>query len=92
VRTASQIKQRGRLRIRRELEERGIDKATVGDALAALPADDDTAAIRRFLTRRRAPARPDPATRRRLFQQLLRRGFDAGAIARVLGRADRDEE
>lgn len=92
VRTASVIKHRGRLRIRRELEARGIDRALVGEALEALPVEDDTAAIRQFLTRRRVPARPDPATRRRLFQQLLRRGFDAGSIARALGGRDEDDE
>jgi regulatory protein len=92
VRTASLVKHRGRLRIRRELEARGIDKVLIGEALAELPADDDAAAIRVFLARRRAPARPDPAMRRRLFQQLLRRGFDSVAIARALGRGDRDDE
>jgi regulatory protein len=38
VRAASQIKHRGRLRIRRELEARGVEKAVIAQALADLRA------------------------------------------------------
>jgi regulatory protein len=84
VRTAARLKQRGRLRIRRELEARGIPKAIAADALAALPAEDDLAAIRRLIARKPLPPDASPAERRRLFSQLLRRGFEAGAIAKAL--------
>jgi regulatory protein len=88
VRTASRIKGRGRLRIQRELEARGLDRGTIRQALGDLPASEETAALERFLQRRRVPARLAAADRRRLFQQLLRRGFAADLIARELTARD----
>jgi regulatory protein len=84
VRTASGVKGRGRLRIARELEARGVDPAIARDALAGLDADDDAAALERVLSRKRLPAHLSMADRRRIFQQLLRRGFSAELIARAL--------
>jgi regulatory protein len=86
LRRAATIKGRGRLRIQRELEARGIDRALIRDLLAGLSADDETSAIERFLARKRLPARLGHADRRRLVQQLLRRGFPADAIAAALRR------
>ena len=91
ARTASQIKHRGRLRIRRELEARGIDRALVAQVLAELPEADEAAAIEKFLLRKRLPQTLDPSARRRLFGQLLRRGFSADAISRALRRHESDE-
>jgi regulatory protein len=90
VRAASRIKRRGRLRIERELIARGVDRSVVHDAVAELAPDDDLAAIRQILVRKRVPARLDQAARRRLFQHLMRRGFSADAISKVLG--SRDDE
>lgn len=84
VRVASALKGRGRHRIERELEHRGVDKAIIREALATLPAADETASIRRFLERKKLPARLSPAEHRRLFGQLIRRGFSADLIARVI--------
>jgi regulatory protein len=91
VRLASQVKGRGRLRIRRELEARGIAAEVVRAAVDEIPADDDVRAIRQYLARKRVPTHPLPHERRRLFQQLLRRGFPAAAITSVL-RMSGDEE
>jgi regulatory protein len=91
VRSASHIKRRGRHRIERELVARGIDRATVSHALGALSADDDVAAIRQVLLRKRVPAKLDQAARRRIFQHLMRRGFSADAISKVLGQRPDDE-
>jgi len=89
VRVASTLKGRGRLRISRELEQRGVDRAIIRDALAALPVDDETAAIRRFLDKKHLPVRLSPAEHRRVFGQLVRRGFSADLIAKALrGRGD----
>lgn len=91
VRTAARIKGRGRERIRRELEARGIAPADIRDALAQVTADDDLEAIERLLVRRRVP-RPVPRElRRRLFQQLLRRGFPPPLVARALDFDPTDE-
>ena len=92
VRVASTLKGRGRLRISRELEQRGIDRAIIRDALAALPVDDEAAAIRRFLDRKHLPARLNPAEHRRVFGQLVRRGFSADLIAKALRARGSSEE
>jgi regulatory protein len=84
VRVASTLKGRGRHRIERELEHRGVDKAIIREALATLPAAGEAAAIRRFLERKKLPARLSPAEHRRLFGQLMRRGFSADLIAKVI--------
>ena len=55
-----------------------------GMPLAELTPEDEEAQIRRILKAKRAPTEPDPATRRKLFQHLMRRGFSTDAIARVL--------
>jgi regulatory protein len=90
VRTASQVKGRGRLRIARELEARGIGRPLVARVLATVAPGDERAAILEILRRKHFPASPAPAERRRMFQHLLRRGFSSDAIARALGRADDD--
>ena len=62
VRTASRIKGRGRLRIHRELEARGIEQAVVREVLAELSPKTSVDAIRALLarkTRRRAPDAAD---------------------------------
>lgn len=82
---AIRVKGRGRLRIRRELEARGLSRAVVDAALAHVaPAADELAAIRRVLARRRVHAHSSPADRRRAVQHLLRRGFPAEAIRQAL--------
>jgi regulatory protein len=91
VRVASSLKGRGRLRIARELEARGVAKATIREVLEGLPAEDEQASIRRFLARKRLPARLSPPEHRRLFAQLIRRGFSADVIAKVI-REPRDAE
>jgi regulatory protein len=87
VRTAARIKGRGRHRIERELTARGIAKDVARDLLRDLTPQAEVEAIGRILTRKRIPPRPDPATRRRLFRHLLRRGFSSEAVAKAL-RAD----
>jgi regulatory protein len=90
VRTAARIKGRGRHRIEHELAVRGIAKDVVRDLLREITPEAEVSAIRRILTRKRIPPRPDPATRRRLFQHLLRRGFSSDAVAKAL-RTDKGE-
>lgn len=84
IRVASRVKGRGRLRIARELETRGVAADLIREALDALPEEEDAEAIERILSRRNVPARMSMADRRKLFQQLLRRGFPSDAIARAL--------
>lgn len=84
VRVASRVKGRGRLRIARELDARGIDADIVRETLAALPEEEDAEALARILSRRNVPPRLSMAERRKVFQQMLRRGFPSDAIARAL--------
>jgi SOS response regulatory protein OraA/RecX len=84
VRTASRLKGRGRRRIQHELEARGFSRDVVREALAEIPPDDDLDAIRRFVDRKRRTLDDTPQGRRRLFNQLVRRGFSAEMISRVL--------
>jgi regulatory protein len=84
VRTASSVKGRGRHRIRRELEARGVDAAIAEQATALLGGDDEAAAIERLIDRKTHGRPLEPNDRRRLFQHLLRRGFSADAIGKAL--------
>jgi regulatory protein len=92
VRLASRVKGRGRLRIRRELEARGITRDVAQSAVGELSADDDLKTIRRYLEKKRVGAGSPPSERRRVFQQLVRRGFPADAIAKALRMDDDDEQ
>ncbi len=84
VRVASNLKGRGRHRIERELEQRGVDRGIIREVLAGLLVADEVASIRRFLERKRLPDRLSPAEHRRTFGQLMRRGFSADLIASAL--------
>lgn len=84
VRVAASVKGRGRLRIARELEARGVDKTIVREAMATLPPEDETEGIRRILSRKSLPRHLTAQDHRRIFGQLLRRGFSADLIARVI--------
>jgi regulatory protein len=84
VRTASRLKGRGRLRIQRELEARGFSRDLAREALAEIPPDEDVNAIKRFIERRSRSLDDSPAGRRKLFSQLLRRGFSSAMISKVL--------
>jgi regulatory protein len=84
VRRASQVKGRGRVRIERELAARGMSSEIVSEALSAMADEDEAAALERILVRKHVPAQLSMPERRRLFQQLMRRGFRADAIARAL--------
>lgn len=84
IRVASELKGRGRMRIRQELMARGIAKSIAEALLKDIPSADETAAIRRFLDRKRFPADPTSKERQRVFQQLLRKGFPADAIGKAL--------
>jgi len=92
VRTARDIKGRGRLRIERELIQRGIASSLAHELVASLPAEDEQAQLARILARKRLPARLSLPERRRLFQHLLRRGFPAEAISKALRSRGQEEE
>jgi regulatory protein len=94
VRTASRVKGRGKLRIRRELEARGLDAEVIREAIGDVPESDETAAIAKFVARKRPRDGMTLAARQRLFRQLLQRGFPSTLISRALrsSGAESDED
>jgi regulatory protein len=91
IRTSSRIKSRGKLRIARELEARGISRTLVRELTAGLSADDESASLARVIARMRVPATMDRQTRQRIFGRLLRRGFSPDAISKALRFQDQEE-
>lgn len=91
VRVASQVKGRGRLRIRQELMARGVDRHVADAALAGHAASDEAAALAKVLARKRLPSDLPQDQRRKLFQQLMRRGFSPEAIRTALKGGPDDE-
>jgi len=91
VRTAAAVKGRGRVRIARELQARGVPRAIIDEAMTGVARDDEIASIRKILSRKRWPANPSRLERQRMYRHLLGRGFPADLIGRALGRGDEDE-
>jgi regulatory protein len=80
---------RGPLRVRAELRARGITAEQADEALAAaFPPEDDDERLRRAAERLTGdgPMPADPAARERLARRLLRAGFPAGAVRRLIER------
>jgi regulatory protein len=86
VRTALSVKGRGRLRIRRELHEMGIDGDVAASALAEAFGDvDERALVRQALQKKlRGGTITTAAEYARVFQSLMRQGFPPGTVAAVL--------
>ena len=73
-------------RLRAELRARGVDPALADAALGALDPADALERARAVAARRRSALRGDDAIRAaaRLRDHLLRRGYPAGVVARVV--------
>ena len=91
VRTAANVKRRGRVRIARELTARGLDRDAVEAAMTELDPADEASAIRKVLVAKRWPARPSLKERQKMFRHLMGRGFATDAISKALGRTIDDE-
>jgi regulatory protein len=91
VRTALKVKGRGRLRIRRELQEMGIESDVAGAALADAFGDvDERTLVKQALDRKlRGKMIATTADRARVFQYLLRQGFSPDTVTAVLRDARR---
>ena len=89
VRTASQVKGRGRLRIARELQQLGISREVAADALAEVFADTDERALIDRAIQKKLRGGPRPATmqeRARLYQFLMRQGFTPNGVSAAMRR------
>ena len=81
------VKQRGRHRVARELERLGFTKEQAQDATESVLADTDERAVIAKVVASKLRGRPsmsDPASYRRLYAALLRRGFPADLIRAAL--------
>jgi regulatory protein len=84
ARTAAEIKGRGRLRVIRELQARGVAKGVAAEAVGDVFGDKDerslvTRALQKKL-RHRAGRPLDAAEKGRLYQYLMRQGFTPAVI------------
>ena len=89
ARTASQVKGRGRLRVARELQQMGISRDIITEAIAEVFGDaDERALIDRAVQKKlRGGAKPKTVQERaRLYQFLLRQGFTPAAVSAALRR------
>jgi regulatory protein len=97
ARTALDIKGRGRLRIARELHEKGIAREVITAALAEVFGDLDERALVSKALQKKLRGRAKPATQSefaRLYQYLMRQGFSPAAVSdelrRLRGRGNAD--
>ncbi len=87
ARTASEVKGRGRLRVIRELEARGVDHETAAAAVGETYADKDERALVARAVQKKLRGRQQPKDRQeyaRLYQHLLRQGFTPAAVHAAL--------
>ena len=83
------VRRHGRARVLRQVQAMGVDGDTARQAVAAAFDDvDEAQMIEEAVVRRlrNAPLPSDPAAVRRLFGWLLRQGFDAETVKRILRR------
>lgn len=93
VRNRFASKQYGPVRLRRELEERGIDAALADQAVADFFADQDVTAAARAHAEKRWPRLADEEDPRRrkekMYRYLRRRGFTTDTIYPILDDLER---
>ena len=97
ARTAVEIKGRGRLRVVRELQARGVDKEIAGEAVAEVFGEKDERSLVARALQKKLRGRPRPkdaAEHARLYQYLMRQGFTPAVVIdslRKLRRSTDDE-
>jgi regulatory protein len=98
ARTAVAVKGRGRLRIARELDEKGIPKQIANEALAEVFGELDERSLVSKAVQKKLRGRPGLSSTSEyasLYQYLMRQGFSPGVVVAELrklrGTADRHE-
>ena len=90
ARTAATVKGRGRLRVARELHEKGIDREVATAALADVFGDlDERSLVSKAIQKKLRGVRPKPSDRSayaRLYQFLMRQGFSPAVVGAELRR------
>jgi regulatory protein len=86
----SRAQRYGRRRLEQELQQRGVDAATIEQSL---PTESQDAATATALWQRKFGSLPTtPAERARQGRYLMARGFSGALVARILGGRDVDVE
>ena len=95
ARTAIDIKGRGRLRIARELHDKGVPREVITAALAEVFGELDERSLVTRALQKKLRGRPRPASQAdfaRLYQYLMRQGFSPAVVSdelrRLRGRRD----
>jgi len=87
ARTSVDTKGRGRLRVVRELQARGVDKDVSGEAVAEVFGEKDERSLVAKAIQKKLRGRPQPSNRAefaRLYQYLMRQGFSPAAVVEAL--------
>jgi regulatory protein len=87
ARTAVETKGRGRLRVMRDLQARGVTREIAAEAIGEIFGDKDerTLVTRAVQKKLRGKARPaNAAEHARLYQHLMRQGFTSDVVVSVL--------
>lgn len=97
ARTAAEIKGRGRLRVARELQARGVDKEIAAEAVAEVFGEKDERSLVARALQKKLRGRPRPtdaAEYARVYQYLMRQGFTPAVVVETLRKLRRaaDEE
>jgi len=87
ARTAVETKGRGRLRVVRELQARGVDKEIAAEAVAEVFGEKDERSLVARALQKKLRGRPRPADaaeHARLYQYLMRQGFTPAVVVDTL--------
>ena len=87
ARTAVEIKGRGRLRVVRELQARGVDKEVAAEAVGEVFGEKDERSLVARALQKKLRGRPRPADAAeyaRLYQYLMRQGFTPAVVVEAL--------
>jgi SOS response regulatory protein OraA/RecX len=87
ARTSAETKGRGRLRVVRELQARGVDKDVAAEAAAEVFGEKDERSLVAKALQKKLRGRPKPsdtAAFARLYHYLMRQGFSPAVVSDVL--------
>lgn len=81
------IKPRSSYMLRMELQQRGVEKTIVEEAVSAVSREDELAAARALVEKklRRLTGKPNPDEERKLLSMLMRKGFSHSIVQQIRG-------
>jgi regulatory protein len=81
------LKPRSPHMLRMELQQRGVEKGIVEDAVRAVSREDELAAARSLIEKktRRLQGPPNPDEERKLLSMLMRKGFSHAVVQQIRG-------